>query len=102
MMILEDFYLGRSFGRSGQGDRPGLKFTWTWTWEHEREKLMGECPDGPGHNFLGQIYLSGPWTSGTLSWHSNYNLIGYQTEGQVTCVTWFKYSQSSISFNVRM
>ena len=51
MMILEDFYLGRSFGRSGQGDRPGLKFTWTWTWEHEREKLMGECPDGPGHNF---------------------------------------------------
>ena len=94
MMILEDFYLGRSFGRSGQGDRPGLKFTWTWTWEHEREKLMGECPDGPGHNFLGQIYLSGPWTSGTLSWHSNYNLIGYQTEGQVTCVTWFKYTVS--------
>ena len=53
MMILEDFYLGRSFGRSGQGDRPGLKFTWTWTWEHEREKLMGECPDGPGHSIFG-------------------------------------------------
>ena len=34
-------------------DASGLKFTWTWTWEHEREKLMGECPDGPGHSFFG-------------------------------------------------
>ena len=43
MMILEEFYLGRIFGRSKwdnvtiQMDPSGLKFTWTWTWEHERE-----------------------------------------------------------------